>query len=477
MAMRGRGLFNGNIPPRLLTQILQSVDFSDWQSVWVGCSGTFSFERAIGGKYPDKQYFGNDVSFLSGIIAAVAMERELDFQFTGSLAHMEERLADRPFLDRAAGVILAMSIASAHPGKSLHARKHWDHYLNDLDKSLERPRERLLNMSRELPLADYMPGDFRDHLERCRAAGGGFVVSAPFLKGFYEDWFRFIHSNVKWTEPNYRMWDPDDFPKLLDTVADMGIPYIAVYKQPVEGRHTAAYYRAGMHPPFYVLSSTPPIATSVIDQPPVTNSEPFKFKPIDLDALRPDSKIIVAEIPAKNADYIKQLYLQENIRFTSGMLNFAIQIDDMLAGVLTMSRSTASMGKWDMHDIVYLLSDVSTTRFGRVAKLLAMAALSNEVVDVAKRRLSKRPIKAVVTTVRSNNPVSMKYRGIYELLSRKAPDGKDTSGSDFIINYGGTPNGLTLQETFALWLRKHYRDDRTRQVRSSYDRKSEDAAA
>lgn len=359
----------------------------------------------------------------------------------------------------------------------MHARKHWAHYLDDLDKSLERPRESLLNMARELPLTDYMPGDFRDHLAACKEAGGGFVVSAPFLKGFYEDWFKFIHSNVEWSEPSYRMWDPDDFPKLLETVADMGIPYIAVYKQPVEGRHTAAYYRAGMHPPFYVLSSPPPIATSVIDQPPVTNTQPFKFKPLDLDAIGPDSKIIVAEIPAKNADYVKQLYLQENIRFTSGMLNFAVQVDDMLAGVLTMSRSTASMGKWDMHDIVYLLSDVSTTRFGRVAKLLAMAALSNEVVAVAKRRLSKRPIKAVVTTVRSNNPVSMKYRGIYELISRKAPDAKDTSGSDFIINYGGEPNNLSLQETFALWLRKHYRDDRTRQVRSSYDRKSENPTA
>jgi hypothetical protein len=472
MAMRGRGLFNGSIPPRCLTQILNSVDFTDWQSVWVGCSGTFSFERAIGKQYPAKQYFGNDVSFLSAVIAAVALERPLDFQFTGQLAHFEELMKGRDFLDRAAAVILAMSIQANHPGKSDHSKHHWAHYLADLDASLERPKEKLIAMSRELPLTDYMPGDFRDHLARCAEAGGGFVVSAPFLKGFYENWFRFIHANVKWSEPTYRMWDPDDFPGLLDQLDDLKVPYIAVYKQPLEGRHTAAYYRSGMHPPFYVLSSRPPKATSVIDQPPVTSVSPFRFTALDLDRLGPTNKVRIAEIPAKNADYIKTLFLQENIRFTSGMLNFGVFIDDMLAGVLTMSRSNAHNGQYDMHDTVYLLSDVSTTRFGRVAKLLAMLALSDEVIGLARRRLSKRPIKAVITTVRSNNAVSMKYRGIYELLSRKQPDERDTSGSAFILNYAGIPLGLPAQEVFALWLKKHYKDDRERKVTNSYARQA-----
>ena len=470
MAMQGRALFNGSIPPQCLTQILASVDFSSWQSVWVGCSGTFSFERAIGGAYPGKQYFGNDVSLLSQTIAAVALERPFDFEFVGDLAHMEERLKGRPFLDRAASIILSMSIAATHPGKSKHSQKHWSHYLDDLDASLERPRERLLAMARELPLTDYQPGDFRDHLARCAEAGGGFVVSAPFLKGFYENYFRFIHKNVRWTEPDYRTWDPDDFPALLDQLDDLKVPYIAVYKQPLEGRHLACYFRKGMHPPFYVLSSQPPKATSVIDQPPVTSVEPFKFKAVEIDQLKPDSRVTISEIPAKNADYIKTLFLQENIRFTSGMLNFAILVDDMLAGILTMSKSTRTIGHFDMHESVYLLSDVSTTRFGRVSKLLAMMALSDEVVAHARRRLVKRPMTGIVTTVRSNNPVSMKYRGIYELLGRKAPDEKDTSGSNFILNYGAAPSGLSAQATYALWLRKHFRDDRDRKVTNSHAR-------
>lgn len=258
MAMQGRELFNGSIPPELLAQILNAVDFSSWSSVWVGCSGTFSFERGIAKRYPGVPLYGNDVSIISAVIASVARNEPLDFQFTNKLAYWEELLAGRPYLDRAAALILCMVLAGQFRGNSVHSRKHWAYYERDLDASLERPRERLLGMAKELHLADYMPGDFRDHLKRCGEAGGGFIVSAPFVKGFYEGWFKFINENIAWKEPSYDLWNPDDFPTLIDQIDGMGIPYIAVYKEPIEGKHVACYYRKGMHPPFYVLTSDEP---------------------------------------------------------------------------------------------------------------------------------------------------------------------------------------------------------------------------
>lgn len=325
----------------------------------------------------------------------------------------------------------------------------------------------------------YLPGDFRTHLEQCAEAGGGFIVSAPFVKGFYEGWFKFINQNVSWQEPPYDVWNPDDFPKLLDHIDELGVPYIAVYKTPLEGRHTACYYRKGMHPPFYVLTRAEPRSTSIVDQPPSINAKPFAFKALDIAKLTATSEVSISPCQQGYADYIKGLYLQENITFTSGMANFLIHIDGMLAGVMTFSKLTANMvGGWHGRNSIYMLSDVSTTRFGRVSKLIAMLATSTTLLDYISSRMVHRPILQVVTTVRSNNPVSMKYRGIYDVLSRKEGDDKTSSGAGYVINYGSAPRDLTPQQIYAEWFKKHFRDDRERKVTNSYaPRKEEQRAA
>jgi hypothetical protein len=406
------------------------------------------------------------------VIASVAREKPLNFRFVKKLARWEDLLAGRPYLDRAAALILCMVLAGQFRGTSVHSAKHWSYYEHDLDGALERPRQRLLDMAKEMKLEDYIPGDFREHLRRCGEVGGGFIVSAPFVKGFYEGWFKYINENVEWTEPSYDMWNPDDFPALLDTIDGMGIPYLAVYKQPIEGKHVACYYRKGMHPPFYVLTSQAPKQTSLIDRPPVTQPKPFKFTPVDITKLTKDTVVRVYPCKAGNADYVKGLFLQENITFTSGMVNMLIYLDDMLAGVLTFNRMNRGLGGWKIQDAVYLLSDTSTTRFGRVSKLIAMIAASSDVLGYASRRLTHRPVKQVITTVRTNNPVSMKYRGIYNMISRKAPDERDTSGSQYILNYGSDPRPGTLQDIYAEWLAKHFKDDQTRQVTNSYAKPS-----
>lgn len=468
MAMQGRELFNGSIPPELLAQIVNAVDFGKWSSIWVGCSGTFSFERGIRKRYAKAKLYGNDVGLISGIIASVAQEQPLDFRFTNELADWESMLDGRPYLDRAAAMILAMVLAGQYRGKSVHSRKHWNYYLSDLDAALSRPKERLQAMAAELDLEAYMPGDFREHLVRCGEAGGGFIVSAPFVKGFYEGWFKFINANVEWDAPKYDMWDPDHFPDLLDQIDGMGIPYIAVYKQPLEGKHVACYFRKGMHPPFYVLTSDPPKATSLVDRPPVTQPKPFKFKPVDINKLSDKTRVRIYPCKAGNADYVKGLFLQENITFTSGMVNMLIYLDDMLAGVLTFNRMNRGVGGWKVQDAVYLLSDTSTTRYGRVAKLIAMLATCEDVLGYCQRRLTHRPVKQVITTVRTNAPVSMKYRGIYNIISRKEPDERDTSGSQYILNYGSDPRPMSPDEIYAEWWRKHFKDDQSRQVTNSY---------
>jgi hypothetical protein len=474
MAMPSGELFNGAIPTPLLPLMTKHCGIENWSSVWVGCSGTFSFERAINLAFPQKSVFSNDVSLLSALIASVAQSKPLEFTFIGKLERFEQLLKGKPYIDRASALILCMILAQRFKGPSQHTAKHWAFYERDFEQSLERPRKRLIELAASLRLADYMPGDFRQHINRCAEAKGGFVVSAPFLKNFYEGWFRFIHNNVKWSPPTYDVWNPDDMPALLNEMDRLGVPFCVAYNAPIEGRYVAGCFRKGLAPPFYLITSHQPSQTSLIDRPPVNPISPFQFKPIDISRLTDDPKIVIAPCTAGHANYIKQLYLQDNIAFTSGLVNMLVWVDDMVAGVMTFTKLTSGIGGVKTNESVYLLSDTSTSRFGRISKLIAMLATSKQVLDYVASRIIHRPIGHVVTTVRSNNPVSMKYRGIYELALRKKADEKERSGSDYILSYMSAPRHQSFDEIYAEWRQKHFKDDRARKVTNSYARKETD---
>lgn len=474
MARQARSIFKGSIPPILLAQIMKGVDFTDWQSVWVGCSGTFSFERAVSLAHRGKPVFSNDVSFLSALIWSIASKTTLDFEFVGPLAYWEDLLAGRPYFDRAAAAVLVMKLHGTYQGNNAFTRKHWKHYEDALDESLERPKERLAQMADEIKSVSYFPGDFRKHLDRCIAEGGGFIVSAPFVEGFYEEWFKFINTNIRWTEPAYDLWNPEQFPALIEQIEDAGIPYLAVYKQPLPGKQLVAYHKMGMHPPFFVMSNTPAKGSTLVDVTSAGAGERFAFEAVDITRLTANSEVSIYACSGKHADYVKKLYLQENIPFTSGMANFLVYIDDMLAGVMTYSSLSRNFaGGWHSRNAIYLLSDTSTSRFGRVFKLVAMLATCEDVLRVVQDRIVHRRIGQVITTVRSNNPVSMKYRGIYDKIVVKEAGPEEQSGSKFIISYGSAPRAQTPQQIYAEWWKRHFKDDRDRKVTNSYATKAD----
>ncbi|WP_293857272.1 hypothetical protein [uncultured Alsobacter sp.] len=468
-------IFNGSIPPVCLAQILRSIDFSTWPEAYVGCSGMFSFESAIGRANPAIRLHGNDVSILSGALAGLVRGEPLPFTFKGKLAGYEERLAGKGYADRVGALILGLFLGRMFNGPSRYAERHWAYYENRFDDYVALCRAKAAALVAGVRLDSYYAGDFRDHLDKAMETGAGIVVSAPFIEGWYESWYRFINENVEWTPPTYRMWDPDDFPELIDKIDASGVPYVAAYKDRIENGKLLAYHRLGMKPPFYVYGRAGKAST--VDRNSTERGTPFAFKAVDIGRLGPGTKVEIARVKAGYADYIKSLYLQETIAWTSAPLNFLIYLDDMLAGILSFSPPKSNIGPYKKGEYVYLLSDTATTRFGRISKLIAMLATSELVLHTAQKRLTHRPVQAVVTTVRSNNPVSMKYRGIYEVIGRKEPGPEERSGSKFIVNYASAPRTADVQAIYAEWWKRHFKDDRTRKVTTSYAKSAPDAAA
>jgi hypothetical protein len=474
MAMQGREPFAGVTPRPLLAQILGAADFASWGSAWIAGSGTFSIERALGAALPELPIYGNDVSLLSAIVASLVHNEPIGFTFVNALERWETLLEGRPYIDRCAAVVLCTVLDAQYRGASRHSAKHWAYYERDLETSLTIPRARLVAMASELRLAGYRSTDFREQLEACAAAKGGMIVALPLVKGLHENSQKYINANVRWDAPKFDSWHPAQLPALLDQMDLIGVPWVALSAVEAEGRAPAGRFRKGLGSPTFIYSSTPAPRTSLVDLAPTTDAKPFKFIPVDIDRISKRTQVRLYPCKAGSADYVKGLFLQENIVFVRGMVNILVYLDDMLAGVLTYNRADYGMAHWKSQDCVYLLSDVSTNRFGRISKLLPMLATSKQVLQFVGDRLTHRPVLQVLTTVRTNNVVSMKYRGIWNLIARKEPGKADQGGSRYIINYGSDPRDQTPQQIYKEWLRLYFKDDRDRKVTNSYARPATD---
>jgi hypothetical protein len=142
-------------------------------------------------------------------------------------------------------------------------------------------------------------------------------------------------------------------------------------------------------------------------------SQPFLYRPVDPAALTRDTKVQLVPSDGARLNFLKDVYLAKGIAHTTGQLNVLVYLDGMLAGAFIYTRE-----KFGGEGGLYLLSDFSISRQRRLAKLVALLATCRVPVAAFERKSIVR-VTNLATTVFTDRPVSMKYRGIFEISSRK----------------------------------------------------------
>lgn len=441
-------MFFGAVPSACIEQMFSIVDFQSWKSVHVCCSGGFRIERAILQKWPDMQVHSNDVSLFSCAFGWLCMGEKVPIRFTGPLEFMEQHLTDDP-AERCAAVQIATDMARFAVGKpSPYKSKHMAHYHRHFPEMLQPAAAKMKSVAEVTKIASYSAIDWRLHVDNAIATGSGIAAFPPFFKGDYEAMFKFIHNNVDWTEPAYDLYDPKDLESIVKKMDSSGVPYFVLSDQVFESQKPKMEYVQGRKVPHFGYGTA--TRTSLRRIP--TRAEPFSYKPLDIDVLGKKSKVRVVEASGAAASYVKDIYLSKDIRHTVGMFNYFIYIDNMLAGVLIYNLAKYQSGQKGQ---IYLLSDVVTTRRGKVAKMVAKMALTKQIIAAVEAKIMA-PIVSVMTTARTAKPVSMKYRSIYRLHSRK-PD--TVTPGHYMLNYVGAVSDETPQQVYKWWWNTYGRNE------------------
>lgn len=213
----------------------------------------------------------------------------------------------------------------------------------------------------------------------------------------------------------------------------------------------------------YVYASMGPIRIVMPQQ----DIEPYNVPRIDNETvITANSKLTLHTLNYKQFQGLRSQYMNIHIRPGSASQMIAVHCDGKLIGVFALSVAP-SVGS--EISTVYLLSDfpVSPTRYKDLAKLVLYAALSKESKLIAERT-SNRRARWLFTTAFTSRPSSMKYRGLFNLHSRKdnptksADWGKDIDadsdpyyGNKYMINYNAPLGQWSLAEGMKKWSKKH----------------------
>jgi hypothetical protein len=136
-------------------------------------------------------------------------------------------------------------------------------------------------------------------------------------------------------------------------------------------------------------------------------------------------------------NFLKDHYLAPGLEHSDGDMRFVVFVSGKVAGGFIYRKDARR------DDEIYLICDFSVSRDRRLSKLVAMLATGEEPVNAWQRQKLVR-IRGFSTTAFTDKPVSMKYRGIYELAGRKPG----------FLNYRSEVRRVSSQAIYTDWWRR-----------------------
>lgn len=434
-------MFVGTTPPEirlLLQDILKDRCGTNNEEIFVGCSGNFSTDKILAGM--GFRVHSNDVSLYSKLIADIVLKKDTEVKVTNSdLANVFSQWPESRY-KKLVQVMFAIKLSEFAPRKNDYQREFFDncligapgYYTNTLDK-IER------NKQLEFEIDGFFYGDFIEHLKNKRGRGIG-VAFPPTYKGGYEKIFSFVEASFDYPRADYNLFDPKDSPAIFGDLLenDENIIYSDKEIEQLQRFEIAkAVLGAGRHS-VYIYSSVRQTKPYYIERKRKPLTTQYQVVPFDYE-FGPETKITLQICKVQDVNYYKAFYMANKVNYTEGGdFGLAFLADGLAFGFTSFSKQLST----DTH--LFMQSDfVVTSCMPKLSKLLIMLCRSREM---QKRilRFFKHYYRGVKTTVFTDKPVSMKYRGAFDLERRDK--GKLIYCADF--------TDQTTQQIFDTWKKR-----------------------
>jgi len=257
----------------------------------------------------------------------------------------------------------------------------------------------------------------------------------------YEKLYGRLEKIISWTAPIYELLTKERYEETVIFMRQGRYLYLSDHDRNEDGLF--AIVKTGRLRNVYLYSNLPFRKSYVI---------PYaKFQKSNLAVLPDDyqiteaSKITFLKTDNIHLNYYKNLYLKKGIDYTTGLSPLFVFLDGYLFGFLLFDVIRYGMDQDKSTRGVYLLSDfIISHPIKKLSKLLLLTTKTRELQDLLKAKFIQA-VDFILTTAFTDKPVSMKYRGVYELMKR---------GEGF-LQYTTKCGTITAEEAVKTWLKKY----------------------
>ena len=315
-------------------------------------------------------------------------------------------------------------------------QRMWNAYVDGFSVMHQQTLKKLNKVLKDLSILSFWPGDVIDFV--VQAPEDAVVISfPPTYKGGYERLYRVMDKVFKFSPPKYQIFDEARFHELIKSMQrkSVWITLRDTYVEALEDYHVATMQTSLRSKPVYVYSNIGrgilSISRQKIDTVPLSRLEGEARNPLRL-----------IHLTASQFNSLRAQYLSSSIVPAGAHTHLAIVCGDDMVGACSFTCTTF-FGDWCD---VYMMSDfvVRPTVYTRLSKLVLASVLSDEmriILQISFNRL----VRTVGTTAFTKKAVSMKYRGLFDLVGKKENS----------LNYLATAGRWTLEDGFAWWKEKH----------------------
>jgi hypothetical protein len=448
-------MFQGSIPASGL-KVMANV-IKDWkcEKIYVGCSGNFTVERCIS-KFFEGTILSNDVTIYSANLGKYFAGEELvDFEVREDYEGYCQYFRDYMNTDteKMATMILATDILPYEKKNIPYFKRMLKAYEEQWPEMHKTMCIKLENI--ETKIENFYYGDVMNMLDEIDE-DTGFVSFPPFFKGGYEKMWKDLETTFTYEPPSYVEFDPDKHIAIFCEKVKKAKNFIIGTERivPELQEFYSGMALTAKNKPIYFYSRT----DKRVFIRPLT-----KHSLLKVERIKKNDKINNVEIKKlshEQFDELRAVYLSKMITPARESAAFGLFTDNKLFGVFAFSTSMTLVNSFEnmiSGPTIYLMTDfaISPTSETHLSKLVLNCILSKEVKQIAENLMNKR-VRSVCTNAFSKNPISMKYRSVFEQLNRREMDVDKATGkvTKYNLTYGALMGQWTLQEGYEKWKQK-----------------------
>lgn len=446
-------MFFGTTPQIISQYILQRIKEVPHERVIVPFAGNFVVEQLSKLANPETPVICTDVSLYSRLIGYSVNGIQSDIKVTDKFKNEFPSFSGDSPEEKAAAVIFFSEIGkmyfSQHIKYNEAAIRLCREKQEDFKKQIVGKLEKLYSVLK-VGKFDFLG---TDGVPLVYSATGGDLVfyDPPVLLGDYEKMFAPLKEIFEFDEPDYTEMTADVKKANLDYLIENDIPFFYRTNNPIDlpdGTKEVFRFQYKPNGIYCIYTNLNDCGTFVGSVDPIKEEE--KNYPIigREDVITEKSKVQFVKSKGTVANHYRLLWVKK-AQMSNGGTPYLIFVDGKLIGLVQLMSGMAYISPFAV-----ILSDPAapTSRYKRLSKLILNLVCTEEILDMFNMETVWEHV-GFTTRVFTNEPVSMKYRGMFDLVERK--DGKDRGHFKYCLIYQNKRKLFkTVKDGLIKWVQK-----------------------